>query len=414
MTQVLPFRAFKCPEGKVPLRGDNQSLEASLLTSPGIDADRSIPDGAIPLFGDSGLGGFLVLRHDYNASSGIRKSRLALVALLGPVDGGRGTVKPALDVDPREVTSLLSELERVRTQLEPVIGVYDDVRLELDKILERACLVGGKPELDDERPEGDHLRLWKIASQPIIDEITRFFEGRDLYVMDGLSVYRAYRRLNGGAERRDADGRNGSPVGCPLTVFANLCDFGVELTAHHPLVKDLPPIDINELVLRLTPFFHVTSFPFDGARERSDVIRRFREEFRVLAYTDNAIGAYFGGNSQLFLFRLRDDVDRDRLFLPDVRREQQSLDAFLLRHVILERYVWADAGEATADRILDYARTIEDAVHSVDSGRCRAAFLLNAPTKRQLTEFLGEGLRLPAGAVALNPPVPSGLIVHFP
>ncbi len=411
MTQVLPFRAFKCPEGKVPLPGDNQSLAVSLLTSPGVDADRSIPDGAIPLFGESGPGGFLVFRHDYTASSGVRKSRLALVALLRPVDGG--TVKPALDVDPREVASLLTELERARTQLEPVIGIYDDVRLELDKILERACLVGGKPELDDEGPEGDHLRLWKIASQPIIDEITRFFDGRDLYVLDGLPVSRAYRRLNGGTECRDADDRNGSPAGCPLTVFANLCDFGVELTAHHPLVKDLPPIKINELVLRLTPFFHVSSFPFSGAHERSAVIRRFRDSFRVLAYTDNAIGAYFGGNSQLFLFRLREDVDRDRLFLPDVRREQQNLDAFLLRHVILERYVWADAGVATADRILDYARTIEEAVHSVDSGRCCAAFLLNPPTKRQLTEFLREGLRLPPGAVALNPPVPSGLIAHF-
>ncbi len=414
MTQVLPFRAFKCPAEAVPPRDDIQSVEASLLTAPGIDVDRSIPDGAIPLFGDSGLGGFLVLRHDYNAPSGIRKSRLALVALLGLVDGGGGTIKPALDVDPREVASLLTELERGRTQLEPVVGVYDDVHLELDKILEKACLVGGLPELDDEGPEGDHLRLWKIASQPIIDEITRFFEGRDLYVMDGLPVYRAYRRLNGGTERRDADGRNGSPASSPLIVLANLCDFGVEFTAHHPLVKDVPPIDINELVLRLTPFFHVTSFPFAGAHERSAVIRRFREEFRVLAFTDNAIGAYFGGNSQLFLFRLREDVDRDRLFLPDVRPEQRKLDAFILRHVILDRYIWADAGVATADRVLDYAKTIEEAVHSVDGGRYRAAFLLNPPTKRQLTEYLQEGLRLPPGAVALDPPVPSGLIAHRP
>ncbi len=366
MTQVLPFRAFRWPAGGAP-RDDIERPPATLVTSPGINPGRSIPDGATPLF-SGGPGGFLVLRHDYDAASGVRKSRLALLGLLRLVD----------------------------------------------RIVEKVCLGGGRPVLDEAGPQGDHVRFWTVVSGSLIEEIVRFFADRVVYLMDGLHVYRAYRRLNEARDGRDAGGSNGDAAGCPLTVFANLCDFGVDLTAYHLLVKDLPPIDINELVLRLTPFFDVKSFPFDGAGERSRVIGRFRQEFRVLAFTDNAVGAYFGGNSQLFLFRLREDVDRSRLYLPDVRREHHPFDAFLLRHVILDRFVFQNGDPSTAGRDVEYARTMEEAVHSVASGRCRAAFFLNPPTKRRLTELLQQGLRLPPGSVAIDPPLPGGLIAHLP
>lgn len=414
MTRVLPFRAFKCaPAGGAARREDGPSAEASIVTCPEIEPEGAVPLNAIPIFGEGAAGGFLVLRHDYSAPSGVRKTRLALVALLEPLPGSEGAIKAALDVEPRDVTSLLAELERGRTQAEPVVAAYEEPRLELDKLLEKACLTGSPPELDEEGLDGDRLRFWKIADRHLTGEIIRFFEDREVYVVDGLHVYRACRRLASGRGRSQSDAENREPVVCPLTIFANLCDFGVSFTAHHLLVRDLLPIDINRLILELSPFFELKSYPLEGAGERSGAIKRFREELRVPGFTGSAIGAYFRGNPHLFLLRLREDVDRCRLFLPDVRPEEQSLDAFLLRRVLLDRYMRSRGRGAAAARDFEYARTIEEAIHSVRSERCGAAFFLNPPTKRELSDLLREGLRLPPGALALDPPVPSGLVAHI-
>ncbi len=359
--------------------------------------------------GDDPELGFLVYRHDYRTRSGIRKNRLALIATLDARDHAQ--IRVGLDLDANDLHAALGALEG-GVQCEPVISGFEDLHFEVEKFIEKTGLMEGPPLATVRGTDEDRHRLWCLRDPKALRRITEFFRGRDVYLLGGLDTYRAMWRLRdreapGGSDDRGEGVSVSGATHAPLVALFNLFDFGVALSAHHVLVKELPSFDINEFVLRVSPYFSLKTFPFDAGVSVSTALANFREELRVLGFTTNAVGAYVAGVPQFFILQAREDVDSSELFLPDVQPDQRKFDAFLLRRVLFERFLPVDP-----EREFEYAETAEEAVHAVESRGFRAAFFLNAPNKRRMLAYLRSGARLPPRSVALDPPVPAGLLRH--
>ncbi len=346
------------------------------------------------LFLDETLG-FFVYRQEFRTDSGLDKSRLGLVALLDPDGDPSGPVYTTQDTEPYGVERCAEEISESTLQLTPLIAAVEDLKFELEKLLERGILLRDQPDISIELPQGDRHRLWKIEDPTLLGKLTEFFRGKECFLLDGIHSYRALRRLF-----------PEDPL-CPLTIFFNLFDFGVSLSASTLLVKDLPGLKINDVALRMEDFFETKTYPFAGPQQLPRALTDFREDLRIRGFTENVVGACFAGVDHFFLFQLREGVDRAKVFLPDVKPPHQEFDSVLLRSVLLEQYL----GVSAAAGAVDYTWSIEEAVAAVRSGKFGAAFFINPPNKRKLLNLARSGFRLPPGSARLEPPVRSRLVM---
>lgn len=339
--------------------------------------------------------GYFVYRQDYRTESGLEKSRVGLVGLLDLQSDTQAHVYTTQDTEPFGVERCLSEIAASSLQLVPLVAAVEDLKFDLEKLLERCILARENPDLSLEVEPGDRHRLWKIEDPALIEQVAEFFRGKDCFVLDGLHSYRALRRMSNESMLR------------PLCIVYNIFDFGFSLGAATVLVRKLEDFNINELALRMDAFFDTRTYSFSSAQQLPRALTDFREDLRIRGFTDNVVGAYFAGLDHFFIFGLREGIDRAKVFAPDVKGPHQEIDSMLLRRVLLEGYL----GVSAEPGMLEYAWSVEEAVAAVRSGKLGAAFFVNPPNKRKILGLARAGLRLPPGAVRLDPPVRSRLLM---
>lgn len=340
--------------------------------------------------------GFFIYRQEFRTEGGLEKSRLALIGVLDPDGADAAQVFTAQDTEPFGIDRCAKELAESGVQGTPLIAAIEDLKFDLEKILERGIHLREGTDIQLDIAPGERHRLWKVDDPGLLAEISAFFRGRDCFLLDGIHGFRALRRARGDAPAM------------PLTFFFNFFDFGVGLSAATLLLKEIPSFKINEIALRMDAFFEIKTYPFDGPQSLPRALTDFREDLRIRGFTDSVAGACFAGMDHFFLFQLREEADREKVFLPDVKPPHREFDSVLLRRVILERYLYAGGPEPQG---IEYCWSVEEAIAAVRAGKFQAAFFLNPPNKRKLLGLARSGLRLPPGTVRLEPPVRSRLVM---
>ena len=381
------------PEFSILSQGDGGKTESSAAWSD--SALRRVPaeaSGPAGLFVDR-TEGYFAYRQSFRSEGGLERTRLGLV---GQLQLGERAPPPLLtqDTEPFGVDWCAREIQASGLQLRPVVAGVEDTESELPALLERAILERENPDLRLELPEGESHKLWKIEDPGLVREVTSFLAPKDAFLLDGLHGLRALRRV-----RPDAPS--------PVTVFFNLFDLSITFSSSVLLYPELHGFNINDLILRLNPAFEVKTFPFQDAQGLPRALADFREDVRLRGFTESVVGAFFAGVDHFFLFQLREGVERDRIFLPDVPLPLREFDSVLLRKVIVEGHLCPGA-EARAP---EYCWSLEEAVAAVLGGRFGSLFLVNPPNKRKLASLARDGLRLPPGSLRLEPPVRSRLLM---
>ena len=392
MPEVLPFRAVRPAEPG--MEGSRPAVEpmspfGEVLPSGAIPADRLLVDTEPALY---------AYKQDFRTDSGLQKNRMGLVCL---ISAGDGSLIGTQEAEAYGVERLVERMSATGLQETFLVAGYEDAKFKIDKILERGILEKKSPDIDLDAGRGERHRFWRIASQKLVSQAAQLLRAADCFLLDGAHTHRALRKLAGASS---------SPEGAPgLAVLFNLLDFGMVLSSATLLVHEITGFNINALALRMSAFFETRVFPFSSPRALPKALADFREDFRIRGFTDSVIGALFRDVDQFFLFTLKDDVDRDDVFLPDVKAPLRQFDSVLLRRVVLERYLGAE--DAAGPRV-DYSWSVEEAVASVRARKHRAAFFSNPPNKRKIMALARAGFRLPPGSARIEPPIRTGLLMR--
>lgn len=405
MAEVLPFNAVRpAGPGGALLERSYPSVEV-LSPLPG-SPPRAPPAAPAALLTDS-VPGFYAYRQDFRTESGLEKNRMGLVGMLGAGGEGHGALLPIQETEAFGVERLVEEMSGTRTQEILVIAGYEDAKFKLDKILERGILERKTADVDVDAGGGERHRLWRIESPRLVADTAQCLRSLDCFLLDGLHVHRALKKMAGAVPA--AAPQTSAPA---LAVFFNLLDFGMVFSSACLLLEEIPGFNINDTALRLNTFFETKAYPFSSARSLPKALAEFREDLRLRGFTESVIGALFRDVDQFFLFSLKDDANRDDLFLPDVKPPLREFDSVLLRRVILERYIGATVDASRAPLRIDYAWSVEEAVAAVRARRHRAAFFSNPPNKRKVMALSRSGFRLPPGSARVEPPVRAGLVMR--
>jgi uncharacterized protein (DUF1015 family) len=391
--EVLPFRAVRPAEPD--MEGFRPAVEpmspfGEILPSVAIPADRLLVDTEPALY---------AYKQDFRTDSGLQKNRLGLVCL---ISAGDGSLIGTQEAEAYGVERLIERMSATGLQETFLVAGYEDAKFKIDKILERGILEKRSPDIDLDAGRGERHRFWRIPSQKLVSQASQLVRAAECFLLDGAHTHRALRKLAGASS---------SPEGAPaLAVLFNLLDFGMVLSSATLLIDEIAGFNINALALRMSTFFETRAFPFSSPRALPKALADFREDFRIRGFTDSVIGALFRDIDQFFLFTLKDDVDRDDVFLPDVKAPLRQFDSVLLRRVMLERYL-GGGGDAAGPRI-DYSWSVEEAVASVRARKHRAAFFSNPPNKRKIMALARAGFRLPPGSARIEPPIRTGLLMR--
>jgi len=405
LADVFPFRAIWFPTHTAGVaHWSSESVEPlSRFCTAGTASQDNTP---WPQESPDEKEGLFIYRQDFKTEAGLDKSRLGLIGLLDCA--GDAKIYTTQDTEPFGVEACIEGITKTGVQESPVIAGVEDVHFELEKLLERGMASNRPPDVELEPSEGEH-RIWKIEDPTLIEDVRAFFRGKDCFLLDGLHTYRALRRL---CDREGSGQEKGGPDApaplCPMTMFLNYLDFGVNFRGVSVLIKEMADFSINDLALRMNTLFDIKTYPFDGPSALPRALTDFREDLRVEGFTDRVVGGCFRGLDQFFLFTLRNDADAEKVFLPDVRGLARGFDSTVLRRVILERYIRPVESGCES---LEYTWSPEEAIAAVRAGKFQAAFLLNPPNKRKLLRLARDGLRLPPGAARLEPPVHKRLVM---
>lgn len=413
MARVLPFRAlrFRSYDDPEALRRTAPSIEPlpgcyepvrppddTVLALERPDSATRILDAlrADGMFLESSTPAFHIYRQDYLISSGLEKSRLCFLGLLDPWGVEEPPVHAVCDTDARLVEAFRTGILQGGIQAGLVAVGFEDPGFEIEKLIERgtARTAPARMVLANETS-----RLWAIEDRAIASAITQAMAGMPLYILDGAHRFRALRRM------RDELGPDPGTRMLPLCAYFNLHDYAVSLGAYHLLAAFPAGFDLNRFVLDLDPLFELTIYRFSGTSDKRRALAEIGEDLRLQGFAGSTIGAYVRGIEQFMLIQLRDGVDPAPLYLPDVAPALRTMDAMLLRKVILPR-----AGIESSPP--GFARDLDAAVEAVDAGAAGAAFFLNPPNKARMAEAARAGHRLPIGSVRMDPAPRAGLVLH--
>jgi len=304
----------------------------------------------------------------------------------------------------------LSLLRACRTQLSPILALYEDPSGRIAAALEAATR--GAPAAEFELRPGAVVaaatghRLWHVDDPRTVDEVRRALAGRPLFVADGHHRYETALEHWREVRRAGADGDH--PAGWALMLLADVADPGLVVLPTHRLVR-VPTPDRSALLQRLRRYFTVEEH--GRGPGHGDGLASLLAEVARRSASAHAIGIAGLAADSLHLLTAEPGPELEAWLPSDRSTAWKSLDVAVLHCAVLEGLLGLH-GEAAADGHLAYTRDAHAALAAVSSGGCDLAFFLNATRISQIRDVALAGDRMPEKSTYFWPKPPTGVVFY--
>jgi uncharacterized protein (DUF1015 family) len=328
-----------------------------------------------------------VLRQDYTAPDGARRSRTGFFARVRVDEYGPGRIRPHERTHPGPKEDRLKLTRATRTNLSPVFALFPDP----NGIAERAtaAIAGAEPfaAVEDDT-------LWRTADEDLIAELQMAVADAELLIADGHHRYetaRVYAEEVGGAgEHRYV-----------LMLLCALSDPGLLVFPTHRLLSGLK----------------------DNTEKQIAIRDALRQDFEVEELTDTsqleppagdgrvAFGYMDSFFKRPFRVTLKEQAVADRA-MPGMPEPYRRLDTAVLEVLLLRGALRMSEDDISHLRGLDYSKDLGDAIDAVESGRADAGFFMRATPVEQVRQVAATGESMPPKSTYFYPKVPTGLVFN--
>ena len=234
---------------------------------------------------------------------------------------------------------------------------------------------------------------------PAAERVSEALRDRPLYIADGHHRYEtalAYRD-----ERRALGDSSADTM---MVYLCSLSDPGLTVFPTHRLVRDIPPLTLERLVDHLRPFFEVVGEPATGA----EACRAMLEALPEQADPGRVFGLYLPGEETCLTIRTREPAATERLAAGGFSPAAAGLSVTLLHELLLSEAL--GLGHDDAERHVDYAKNVPDALAALQSGRYELGAFLNATLVDQVRAIADQGEVMPQKSTYFYPKLLTGLV----
>ena len=278
----------------------------------------------------------------------------------------------------------------------PVYSLYNDETRKVDDVMKDAMT--GKPEVEFTDNAGVTHKIWKIADNNRINEITNAMAAKQLFIADGHHRYET--ALNFRNSLRDTGKLEETSADYLMMMLVDMDNPGLVVFPTHRLVNPPEDMSVEELVEKCSGSFTVEKYPDINEVEK---------------YLDNNASktsfALYAGGKEFYLLTLKDDGAM-KAALPDKSEAYRGLDVSILHTLILETVLGIDAENMALGKSLTYTRDISFAVESVNNGSSKFAVFMNPTKIREIKNVSLAGEKMPQKSTYFYPKLITGLVIN--
>ncbi len=280
-----------------------------------------------------------------------------------------------------------------------IYSLYMDSEHITTAKLDRLSLEAPDIELTDD--EGVTHRMWIVTDEEQILSICGDFKDRKLYIADGhhryetALNYRDYCRKNGISSV-------GAAVDYQMMMLVDMEHPGLLVLPTHRLVRNLPVFNPDTVLNSCRKYFDIVKI-----NELDKIDLTLSDEYKK----GHVAFVFYCAQSGSYLLRLKDRGIMD-FVLPDVTPALRSLDVTILHRIILEKIFGINKENMAKQINLVYTKKTEEAIESVQKGRCQCAFIMNPTRVTQIKDVAAVGEKMPQKSTYFYPKLITGLVMN--
>jgi uncharacterized protein (DUF1015 family) len=246
--------------------------------------------------------------------------------------------------------------------------------------------------------DGNTHRVATVAGAAA-ERVAEGLRDRPLYVADGHHRYEtalAYRDERRAAGDSDAD--------TLMVYLCSLSDPGLTVFPTHRLVRDVPPISLDDLTDHVRPFFDVVGEPVAGA----EACRAALEALPGQADPGRVFGLYLPRAAACLTIKTREPAASERLAADGFSPDAAGLSVTILHELLLREALGLEHDEA--ERHVDYAKSVPEALAALHGGDYELGAFLNATLVDQVRAIADRGEVMPQKSTYFYPKLLTGLV----
>ena len=231
------------------------------------------------------------------------------------------------------------------------------------------------------------------------ERVSEGLRGRPLYIADGHHRYEtalAYRD-----ERRAAGDSSADTL---MVYLCSLSDPGLTVFPTHRLVRGIAPISLDDLIEHVQPFFDVVGEPVTGVAARRAALDALPEQ----ADPARVFGLYLPRAAACLIVKTREPAASERLAADGFSPDAAGLSVTILHELLLSEALGLQHDEA--ERHVDYAKSVPDALAALDGGGYELGAFLNATLVDQVRAIADHGEVMPQKSTYFYPKLLTGLV----
>lgn len=331
-----------------------------------------------------------VLRQDYDAPDGRRRTRAGVLARVRVEDYGPGRIRPHERTHPGPKEDRLKLTRATRTNLSPIFSLFADRDGAAGRAMEQVAAT--EPFASAADLDGTVNTLWRSADEDLVAELQMALADAELLIADGHHRYETARvyadEVGGEGEHRYV-----------LMLLCSLSDPGLLVFPTHRLLTGLKDDSakqeaIREVLLR------------DFEVERLDDVRELEPPAGAVAF-----GYMDSFHKQPYRVTLKDQSIADSA-LEGMPEPYRRLDTAVLEALVLRGALGMSEDDISHLNGLDYSKDLDDAIDAVQTGRADAGFFMRATPVDQVSEVAEAGESMPPKSTYFYPKVPTGLVFN--
>jgi uncharacterized protein (DUF1015 family) len=246
--------------------------------------------------------------------------------------------------------------------------------------------------------DGNTHRAATIAG-PAAERVGAALRDLPLYIADG------HHRYETALAFRDERRAMGDFSADTLMVYlCSLSDPGLTVFPTHRLLHDIPPLSLARLTELVAPQFEVAGTPTTG-------IEACRAELEALpekADPGRVFGLYLPREEMCLTVRTRQPEASRRLVAGGFSPAAAGLSVTMLHELLFSEALGLEHDDA--ERHVDYAKSVPDALAALQSGRYELGVFLNATLVDQVRTIADQGEVMPQKSTYFYPKLLTGLV----
>ncbi|MDD2269513.1 MAG: DUF1015 domain-containing protein [Eubacteriales bacterium] len=278
----------------------------------------------------------------------------------------------------------------------PVYSLYNDDSHKVDEVMK--SVMAEKPEVEFADNAGVIHKLWKVADNKRINEITSTMADKQLFIADGHHRYET--ALNFRNSLRDSGKIEDTSADYMMMMLVDMDNPGLVVFPTHRLVNPPENTSVEELLEKVSACFDV--------EKHSDISQA---EKCLEENANKTVFALYTGGKDFYLLTLK-DKDAMEVALPSKSSAYRGLDVSVLHTLILDAVLGIDAENMALGKSLTYTRDIDFAVESVKNGSAKLAVLMNPTKIREIKDVSLAGDKMPQKSTYFYPKLITGLAIN--